>query len=177
MELDESNRSWLGRLTVSLVSSRPGAWFFRRTMHLVDRPLLRLTRGRVSFASSYPVLLLTTTGAKSGEPRTVPLLYVERDDGLAVIGTRFGSTRHPGWYHNLRASPEAIVEISGNRGTYVAREAEEAERAEIWERAVRMYSGYERYKGRAGRKIPIMILAPSEGEGVKATAEKVEQTE
>ena len=173
MEQDESNRSWLGRLTVSLVSSRPGAWFFRRTMHLVDRPLLRLTRGRVSFASSYPVLLLTTTGAKSGEPRTVPLLYLEQDDGLAVMGTRFGSTRHPGWYHNLRASPEAIVEINGKSDTYVAREAEEAERAEIWERAVRMYSGYERYKGRAGRKIPIMVLTPTQGAGVHREPEQV----
>jgi deazaflavin-dependent oxidoreductase (nitroreductase family) len=151
-------------------------------MHLVDRPLLRLTRGRVSFASSYPVLLLTTTGAKSGESRTVPLLYIETNDGLAIMGTRFGSRRHPGWYHNLRARPQATVDIKGEKGNYVAREAGEGERAEIWARAVRMYSGYERYKGRAGRKIPIMILTPSEGEGVKATAErapgeKVEQTE
>ena len=77
-------------------------------MHLVDRPLLRLTRGRLSFASGYPVLLLTTTGAKSGRSRTIPLLYVEWGDGIAIIGTRFGSTRHPGWYHNLRADPEDL---------------------------------------------------------------------
>ncbi len=164
MEPEEPRRSWLDRFIVSTVTSRPGASFFRRTMHLVDRPLLRLTGGRLSFASGYPVLLLTTTGAKSGKPRTVPLLYVEWGNGIAVIGTRFGSTRHPGWYHNLRARPEATVEIKGERRTYSAREAEGDERAEIWERAVRMYSGYETYGSRAGRKIPVMVLTPaSEG--------------
>jgi deazaflavin-dependent oxidoreductase (nitroreductase family) len=161
MKQEERRRSWLDRLVVSIVSSRPGASFFRRTMHLVDRPLLRLTRGRLSFASGYPVLLLTTTGAKSGNPRTIPLLYTEWGDGIAIIGTRFGSTRHPGWYHNLRADPEATVEIKGERRTYTAREAEGDERAEIWERAVSMYSGYEKHGPRAGRKIPVMVLTPS----------------
>ena len=160
MELEEARRPWWDRLIVSIVSSRLGAPFFRKTMHRIDRPLLRLTRGRLSFASGYPVLLLTTTGAKSGKPRTIPLLYIERGDSLAVIGTRFGSTRHPGWYHNLRARPEATVEIKGERRTYTAREAEGDEREEIWARAVRMYSGYERYGSRAGRKIPVMVLTP-----------------
>jgi deazaflavin-dependent oxidoreductase (nitroreductase family) len=161
MKQEERRRSWLDRLVVSVVSSRPGASIFRRTMHLVDRPLLRLTRGRLSFASGYPVLLLTTTGAKSGRSRTIPLLYVEWGDGIAIIGTRFGSTRHPGWYHNLRADPEATVEIKGERRTYTAREAEGDERTEIWERAVSMYSGYETYGSRAGRKIPVMVLSPA----------------
>ncbi len=161
MKQEERRRSWLDRLVVSVVSSRPGASIFRRTMHLVDRPLLRLTRGRLSFASGYPVLLLTTTGAKSGRSRTIPLLYVEWDDGIAIIGTRFGSTRHPGWYHNLRALPEATVEIKGERRTCTAREAEGDERAEIWKRAVSMYSGYEKYGPRAGRKIAVMVLTPS----------------
>ncbi len=170
MKQEERRRSWLDRLVVSVVSSRPGASFFRRTMHLVDRPLLRLTRGRLSFASGYPVLLLTTTGAKSGKPRTIPLLYVEWGDGIAIIGTRFGSTRHPGWYHNLRADPEATVEIKGERRTYTAREAEGDERAEIWARAVRMYSGYEKYGPRAARKIPVMVLSPASA-GVGAAPE------
>ena len=87
----------------------------------------------------------------------------ERDSGVLVIPA--GIT--------IFASPEAIVEINGKSDTYVAREAEEAERAEIWERAVRMYSGYERYKGRAGRKIPIMILTPTQGAGVHRAPEQV----
>ena len=161
MERDEASRPWWIRFVASIVSSRLGASFFRKTMHRIDRPLLRLTKGRLSFASAYPVLLLTTTGAKSGKPRTVPLLYLEVSDGIAVIGTRIGSTSHPGWYHNLRARPEATAEIKGERRTYTAREAEGDERAEIWERAARMYSGYERYDARAGRKIPVMVLTPA----------------
>jgi deazaflavin-dependent oxidoreductase (nitroreductase family) len=129
-------------------------------MHLIDRPLLRVTRGRFAVSSSYPVLLLTTTGAKTGKQRTMPLLYVRVGAGIAIIGTRFGSTRHPGWYHNLRAHPEAVVEIDGVQMNYVARAADDDERAEIWTRAVRMYSGYERYAARANRQIPIMVLYP-----------------
>lgn len=160
METDETKQPWWTRALVPIISSRAGAAFFRRTMHLIDRPLLRLTRGRFSFASSYPVLLLTTKGAKSGKERTVPLLYVEWEGGIAIIGTRFGSTRHPGWYHNLRANPEATVEIRGERTRYAARETEGDERAEIWRMAAKMYSGYEVYGPRAGRRIPVMALSP-----------------
>ena len=160
MESEQPRQSWLNRLMTSIVTSRSGASFFRKVMHRVDRPLLRLTSGRVSFASNYPVLLLTTTGAKSGKPRAVPLLYVDRGDSVAVIGTRFGSTRHPGWYHNLRARPEAAVEIKGERRTYTAREAEGDERAEIWAQAAAMYPGYDIYAPRAGRKVPVMVLTP-----------------
>ncbi len=164
MNEEEAPRPWWNRLLIPLVTSRLGAPIFRRTMHLIDRPLLRLTRGRFSFASGYPVLLLTTTGARSGKQRTIPLLYVEWESGVAVVGTRFGSTRHPGWYHNLRKNAEATVEIKGERRAYVAREAEGDERAEIWARASRMYEGYKVYGARAGRKIPVMILSPSKEE-------------
>jgi F420H(2)-dependent quinone reductase len=164
LERPESERPWWQRSSVRIASSKPGAAFFRKVMHRIDRPLLRLTGGRISFASAYPVLLLTTTGAKTGKERTVPLLYVQREAGeIAIIGTRFGSTKHPGWAHNLRKLPEATVEIRGQRGPYRARDADDAEREEAWERAVRMYSGYARYEPRARRRIPIFILMPVEG--------------
>ncbi len=74
----ERTRPWWLRFSEKLVSSRPGAWFFRRTMHVIDRPLLRLSKGRVSFASAYPVLLLTTTGAKTGKPRAELLKLLKK---------------------------------------------------------------------------------------------------
>jgi len=151
-------------LIAPIASWPPVAALSRRTLHIMDRPLMRLTGGRVSSVSGYPSLLLTTTGAKSGLPRTVPLLYVEAGEGIAIIGSRFGSTRHPGWYHNLRARPEAEVEIGGERRRYAAREADDDERAEIWRRAVEMYPGYEKYRSRAGRTIPVIILTPLAGE-------------
>ena len=157
----ESERPLWQRLTVSVVSSKYGAPCFRGILYLVDRSLLRLTRGKFAVSSIYPMLLLTTTGAKTGKQRTMPLLYIKTEAGIAIIGSRFGSTRHPGWYHNLRAHPEAVIEIDGERTNYVARDADEDERRAIWTRAVRMYSGYERYSARAGRRIPIMVLTPA----------------
>lgn len=163
MTAEKPHRPWWHWMITPIASSGPGASVFRRTMHLIDRPLMRLTGGRVSFVAGYPSLLLTTTGARSGRPRTVPLLYVERGDALAIIGSRFGSDHHPGWYHNLRANPEATVEIKGERRAYTAREATDEERAEVWPRAVKMYPGYDKYASRAGRKIPVIILTPKAG--------------
>ena len=151
---------WYARALLPIVTSRIGASFFRKWMHRVDVPLLRMTGGRISFASAYPVLLLTTTGAKSGKERTVPLLYVERDDGFAVIGTRFGSQQHPGWYHNLRKEPEAVVEIKGKRYECTSRETDGDERVEIWKAASQMYEGYDAYAPRTKRKVPVIVLTP-----------------
>jgi deazaflavin-dependent oxidoreductase (nitroreductase family) len=148
------------RMISGIASSRPGAWLFSRTIHRIDPLLLRLSGGRLSTAQGFPVLLLTTTGAKTGQRRTLPLLYVEHGDGVAIIASRFGNTKHPGWYHNLRANPRATVEIRGKAREYEARLSTEAERAEIWAKAVAIYPGYERYKARAGRTIPIMVLSP-----------------
>ena len=166
MEQQEEHQQapWYARALVPIVSSRIGASFFRKWLHRVDVPLLRLTGGRVSFASGYPVLLLTTTGAKSGKERTVPLLYVERDDGFAIIGTRFGSQQHPGWYHNLRKKPEAVVEIKGKRYECASRETDGDERVEIWKAASQMYEGYDAYAPRANRKIPVLVLTPKPGD-------------
>jgi deazaflavin-dependent oxidoreductase (nitroreductase family) len=161
MTADKPKRPPWHWLISPIGSSGPGAAFFRRTLHLLDRPLMRLTGGRVSSVVGYPSLLLTTTGAKSGQPRTVPLLYVELDDRIGIIGSRFGSAKHPGWYHNLRADPRAEVQIKGQRRACTAREADEDERAEIWARAVKMYPGYDRYKARAGRRIPVFVLEPA----------------
>lgn len=162
MVRDEADRPWFDKFTIRIVSSGLTAPFLRKVMHRIDRPLLRLTGGRFSFARDLPILLLTTTGAKSGRSRTVPLLYIETDDAIAVIGSRFGSTKHPAWYHNLRADPRATVEIKGQRTARVARPADDDERAEIWSRAVRMYSGYDKYAQRANRKIPVMVLTEAE---------------
>jgi deazaflavin-dependent oxidoreductase (nitroreductase family) len=77
-----------------------------------------------------------------------------------LIASKGGHPRHPAWYHNLRAHPEAVVEIRGRRERRVAREAEGAEREELWERAVAFYPGYASYQSRAGaRRIPVMVLA------------------
>src|ERR1700747_1928172 len=89
---------------------------FARAAPRIDRPVYRLTRGRHTFASllsGIPVVMLTTTGARSGQLRTVPVLGLPTSDGLAVIASNFGQHQHPGWYHNLRANPEGSVAVDG----------------------------------------------------------------
>jgi deazaflavin-dependent oxidoreductase (nitroreductase family) len=143
-----------------IASSGPGAAIFRRTLHVIDRPLMRLTGGRVRMTLGMPALLLTTAGAKSGRARTVPLLYVRHGEDVAIIGTRWGSTKHPGWHYNLQAKPEATIAIKGERYEAWARPATPEEREAIWPQAVRVYPGYEKYLSRVGgREVPIYILA------------------
>ena len=120
---------------------------------------MRLSRGRFSLTYGLPTLMLTTTGRKSGEPRSAPLLYIQRGDDMALIGTSFGSTKHPAWYLNLMANPQASVLLKGETLDVTAREASPEERQEIWLRATRLYVGFEKYQSRVGdREIPILVL-------------------
>ena len=164
MLLAEKAPSWWQRMLQRPVSARLGSWIFARTLHPLDRLLLRLSHGRVSVPgvlTGLPVVMLTTTGAKSGQPRSVPLVGLRDGDKVVLIASNFGQTHHPGWYHNLRAHPEATVELPGRSGTYLAREATPAEWQIYWRRAADLYVGFPKYQQRTqGRPIPIMVLTP-----------------
>lgn len=159
--------NWYDRAAVSIASSRPGAWFFVNIAMRLDRVLIPLTQGRLSSClgtryQAQHLLLLTTTGAKSGRRRTVPLLYFRDGRDLVLIGSKGGHPRHPAWIHNLRADPRATVYTRGDKRDHVAREAEGAERSRLWARAVEIYPGYETYRQRAlGREIPVVVLSPA----------------
>jgi deazaflavin-dependent oxidoreductase (nitroreductase family) len=156
--------STLQRMLQRLPASPLGAWVFARTLHPLDRMLLRLSRGRVSIPgvlTGLPVVMLTTTGAKSGKPRTVPLVGMSDGDKVVVIASNYGQTHHPGWYYNLRAHPQATLELPGRSGRYVAREATPAEWQIYWRRAADLYIGFPAYQQRThGRPIPIIVLTP-----------------
>ncbi len=143
-------------------ASRAGARLFARTLQPVDLLILRLSKGRLSIPTvltGLPVIRLTTIGAKSGQSRTVPVLGFRDGDRVIVIGSNFGRSWHPAWYHNLRANPEAQVSMQGRTETYTAREATEAEREKYWRIASEVYLGFEAYRRYAhGRKIPVMVL-------------------
>ena len=145
-------------------ASGPGSWLFARVLHRIDRPVYRLTRGRHTFASllsGIPVVMLTTTGARSGRPRTVPVLGLPTADGLAVIASNFGQQRHPGWYHNLHANPEGSVAVDGQTRRFRAVEVENDWRRRIWEEGLRVYPGWSQYERRASnRRIAVFILDP-----------------
>lgn len=105
-----------------------------------------------------PVLLLTTTGRRSGRPRTTPLTYLRHGDELVLVASFGGSDSHPEWYLNLRRRPEVEVQIGRERRRMLARTATPAERARLWPQVVEMYPGYARYQGRTSRPIPLVIL-------------------
>ena len=144
----------------AIASSRPGSAFLKHCMPVLDRPLMRLSGGRLAMTFGLPTLLLTTTGRKSGRPRSAPLLYLRHGDDLVLIGTSFGSTTHPAWYLNLLANPRASVLLDGATFVVTAREAEPGERPELWRKATHLYGGYEKYKARVGaREIPMIVLS------------------
>lgn len=148
-----------------VTSSKPGAWVFARTSHHIDRFFLKVSGGRWTAArilAGIPVITLVSTGARSGERRSTPLLGVPMGDDLAIIGTRFGQHGTPGWYFNLRKHPAAEVTCNSRTVAVVAREAEGSEWQEAWAGARRLYSGYEAYARRiTDRKIHIMVLSPA----------------
>jgi deazaflavin-dependent oxidoreductase (nitroreductase family) len=156
--------SHLQRILQRFPASHLGAWIFARTLHPLDRILLRLSRGRVSvpgIVTGLPVVMLTTIGAKSGKPRTVPVVGISDGDKVVVIASNYGQAHHPAWYHNLRAHPEATLELPGRSGTYLAREATPAEWQTYWRRASELYIGFPEYQKRTqGRDIPIIVLTP-----------------
>jgi deazaflavin-dependent oxidoreductase (nitroreductase family) len=136
-------------------------------MHHLDALALRATKGRTTvpeIMAGIPVMTLVTTGARSGQRREMPLLGVPSGDDLAVIGTRFGQMGTPGWYFNLVAHPDAEVSYRGKTVPVRSREADGAERDEIWDRARRIYAGYEAYARRINdRPVHVMVLEAAPG--------------
>jgi deazaflavin-dependent oxidoreductase (nitroreductase family) len=143
-------------------ASGPGSWFFARVLHHIDRPIFRLTGGRhtlASLVSGLPVVMITTTGARSGVQRTLPVLGLPTPDGLAVIASNYGQERHPSWYYNLRANPQGYVTVDGVRSTFRASEAQGEVRARIWQEGLNVYPGWSQYERRAShRQIAVFVL-------------------
>jgi deazaflavin-dependent oxidoreductase (nitroreductase family) len=133
-----------------------------RTMPGVDALTLKLTRGRTTYTEGVAALstiYLTTRGAKTGQPRTVPVLAVVVGDDLAVVGSNWGRPHHPGWVHNLLADPHATVARHNRRIDVVAREATGADAARIWAAARVLYRGFRTYPARTQRRtIRVFIL-------------------
>jgi deazaflavin-dependent oxidoreductase (nitroreductase family) len=145
-------------------ASGPGSWLLSPALHPLDRVTFRLTKGRhlaSSLMSALPVAMVTTTGARSGQRRTVPLLAMPTQDGLAIIGSNYGKPKHPAWRHNLRADPEGEVDVEGDRWTFRAAELEDERRERVWQEALRTYPGFTAYAKRAApRRISVFILEP-----------------
>lgn len=156
------------KFIVKIAASGPGSWLFSRILHHIDPVVFRWTRGRSTLTSSLtglPVVMLTTIGRKSGQPRILPLLGIldQENAGIfALIASNFGQRRNPGWYYNLKANPRATCVMDGVAGEYEASEAAGEEYERFWRYAEATYPGFPVYKKRAaGRHIPIMVMTPA----------------
>src|SRR6266851_7655072 len=124
-------------------------------------PIYRMTRGRLmGKIGRAPVLLLTSTGRRTGQPRTAPVLYLADGDRVVVIGSNAGNAHAPAWSHNLKANPDAEIEIRSERRPVRARVAEGEERTELWRRMNAQYGGFEDYDHRTSREIAVFVLDP-----------------
>jgi len=127
-----------------------------KTLHGV---LYRLSGGRIgAHVAGLPVLLLTTTGRRTGRRRTVPLSYYDDGDALVVVGSKGGAPRHPAWYLNLEANPEVEAQIGREHRRLRARRASSDEAERLWPAILARAPGYARYRARTRREIPLVLL-------------------
>lgn len=148
-------------------STRFGAWYFSKVLRYLDRAVARLSGGRTSgprLLAGLAVLTVTTTGRKSGAPRTSYLIAVPIGDTLALLGTNFGQPRTPAWALNLEAQPTASVTHHGVTREVMARPATPDERETVMAASRGIYGGYAKYQERiTGRRVRIFVLEPDAG--------------
>lgn len=151
------------RLLRQVVTTAPVAWLASRFLPGLDRWAYRWTQGRwtpSSWLTGLPIIVLITTGARTGARRTTRLLGVPEGDRIVVIAANFGRTSNPSWYHNMRAHPRVSVVVGGVESPYFAEEIRGPERDESFQRAVAMNPGWRRFRDRSGaRSIPVFRLS------------------
>ncbi len=122
----------------------------------------RATHGLIGyrFLGAPPALLLDHVGAKSGAHRTSPLVFARDGENIILIASKGGYPKSPGWFHNLKANPDTTIQIGSKRMNVHARVAGPEERERLWKLAVEVYGGYEDYRRRTEREIPLVVLEP-----------------
>lgn len=125
--------------------------------------LYRRTGGRIGQSAPWlrgKMLLLDHVGAKSGTKRTSPLLYTDDGPNVVIVASKGGFPKHPAWFHNLVANPDTTVQIGSERRPVRARVATPEEYDRLWQLVVASYHGYEDYRARTDRQIPLVVLEP-----------------
>lgn len=122
----------------------------------------RATDGEVGYLwNDAPILLLTTTGRRSGELRTSALIFGRDGDDYLVVGSMGGAPRHPSWYLNITAQPVAEIQVRAERIPVVARTASDDEKPRLWRIMTDVWPNYDAYQTRTDRSIPVVVLSPS----------------
>ncbi len=134
---------------------------FARAVTFLHTQAYRRTGGKLGGkAGKAPMMLLTTTGRRSGQPRTSPLMCIRDGDRYLAVASYGGDDRDPQWFKNLQANPEATIQVGADTIRVRATMATPEEKKELWPRAVAAYKGYDAYQRRTSRDIPVVILRP-----------------
>ena len=135
--------------------------FLFRIFNAIHSILYRATGGKfIGRIQNMSILLMTTTGRKTGKGRTTPLGYFEHDGGYVVIGSNGGADTHPGWFFNLRSNPHATLQIKDKKFEVSAEIATGEEHDQLWSQLIELAPFYDRYRQQARREIPVVILRP-----------------
>jgi deazaflavin-dependent oxidoreductase (nitroreductase family) len=149
---------WLGR-------RRWFSWFGRHVLTPLDRRAYGHRYAPTTFGTHFPLCYLTVVGAVSGEPHTVPLLYVRANDTYAVAASAFGARSRPAWSHNLDAAGGGVLRIGDEEVPVRSRRAEAAEAKDLWRRFDELWPPFADYRRRARREVPIHLLTRNDGPG------------
>lgn len=134
---------------------------FTRGVTLLHKELFRRTGGKIGGqVGKTTMMLLTTTGRKSGEPRTTPLNCISDGDRYLAVASYGGDDRDPQWFKNLQANPEATIQVGADTIPVTASVATPEEKKTLWPKVVSAYKGYEGYQRKTDRDIPVVILTP-----------------
>jgi len=119
----------------------------------------RLSGGRIAgHMMGGPILLLTTMGRKSGQPRMLPLLYLGVDEGYVIVASYAGSDKHPAWFLNIEADANVELQVGADKFSATAEIVDDEQRALLWPKLVDMYGDYAVYQARSARKIPVVLI-------------------
>jgi deazaflavin-dependent oxidoreductase (nitroreductase family) len=138
------------------------SWPLLRRLMGGHAAVYRATNGVIGhrFPGSPPMLLVDHVGARSGTRRTSPLVYARDGENVILVASKGGYPKNPAWFHNLMANPDTTIQIGSRRSDVHARVADPEERKRLWPKVVEVYGGYEDYRKRTDREIPLVILEP-----------------
>jgi F420H(2)-dependent quinone reductase len=132
----------------------------------------RISGGRIGGRmNGGDVLLLTTTGRKTGKQRTHPLVYLSKESAYIVIASAAGAPKHPAWFFNVRSNPQAVIQVKDKLINVTAEVADKEKRGELWAWVVSALPSFEQYQQNTKREIPVVILHPSHPADEKVTAQ------
>jgi deazaflavin-dependent oxidoreductase (nitroreductase family) len=140
----------------------------RRVLRWVSKlqvTVYRKSGGRLmnKFVGGFPICVVTTTGAKSGEPRSIPLIHLPHGENKLLVASQGGMPGNPAWYYNVVANPEVKILVDGQEKTYQARRVSDEEKAALWPHLLSLYPDFDQYQARTDRNIPVFSCEPVDG--------------